>query len=96
MCYFNISIFISAVCEPIRATTCQNEQQVTYTTARFPNGMQHGTQDEAMQHFSDYSSLINSGCHPYSTRFICAMLFPQCEQASSYSLPCQNLCEGKK
>ncbi len=93
----NVVTFIVATCEPIWISTCNNRSIVPYSQTLFPNHMGQVSQQQAANSMSAILPVIESECHPYANRMMCALYVPKCDQAPVPGLlpPCRTLCTGR-
>ena len=77
-------------CVPISTPICDN---VGYKNARFPNGLNHKTHDEAAEELGQYIPFILFNCSIDLASLLCAVYMPPCTPSLSSLPPCRSLCE---
>ena len=69
---------------------CRN---MPYSSAQFPNFLNHQTQDDAIALANVLGPLVKSGCSSSIEHFLCSVLAPPCGGAQQPIPPCKGLCK---
>lgn len=77
-------------CESLRIPMCRN---MPYSSAQFPNFLNHQTQDDAIALANVLGPLVKSGCSSSIEHFLCSVLAPPCGGAQQPIPPCKGLCK---
>ncbi|KAF7247834.1 Secreted frizzled-related protein 4 [Varanus komodoensis] len=79
-------------CEPVRIPMCRN---MPWNITRMPNHLHHSTQENAVLAIEQYQELVDFGCSPVLSFFLCAMYAPICtlEFLHDPIKPCKSLCQ---
>uniref|UniRef100_A0A8D0E0Z0 Secreted frizzled related protein 4 n=1 Tax=Salvator merianae TaxID=96440 RepID=A0A8D0E0Z0_SALMN len=79
-------------CEPVRIHMCRH---MPWNITRMPNHLHHSTQENAILAIEQYQELVDVGCSPVLSFFLCAMYAPICtvEFLHDPIKPCKSLCQ---
>lgn len=78
-------------CEDVTVPFCKG---IPYKKTKFPNKMNHESQEEAGMEVKQYWPLINLNCSSDLKFFLCSMYTPICIEDYHKSLPvCRSICE---
>ena len=77
-------------CESIRIPMCRN---MPYSSAQFPNLLNHQSQDDAIALANVLGPLVKSGCSSSIEHFLCSVLAPPCGGTQQPMPPCKGLCK---
>ncbi|XP_062979159.1 secreted frizzled-related protein 4 [Elgaria multicarinata webbii] len=79
-------------CEPVRIPMCRH---MPWNMTRMPNHLHHSTQENAVLAIEQYQELVDIGCSPVLSFFLCAMYAPICtvEFLHDPIKPCKALCQ---
>ena len=78
-------------CIKITTQMCQN---IGYNYTRYPNFMEHETQEAAKSSINEFTPLVAINCAPQLRFFLCSVYVPLCTKDFDFSLkPCRATCE---
>lgn len=81
-----------STCQPITVPLCKN---LAYTETAMPNVLGHTLQADANLQIQTFAPLIQVGCSPHLTQFLCSVYTPECVEGRPQP-PCRMLCETVK
>uniref|UniRef100_A0A8D0HQ85 Secreted frizzled related protein 4 n=1 Tax=Sphenodon punctatus TaxID=8508 RepID=A0A8D0HQ85_SPHPU len=83
---------LGAPCEAVRIPMCRH---MPWNITRMPNHLHHSTQENAVLAIEQYQELVDIGCSPVLSFFLCAMYAPICtlEFLHDPIKPCKSLCQ---
>ncbi|KAM8735675.1 uncharacterized protein AB9X84_024043 [Acanthopagrus schlegelii] len=81
-----------STCQPITVPLCKN---LAYTETAMPNVLGHTLQADANLQIQTFAPLIQVGCSPHLTQFLCSVYTPECVEGRPQP-PCRTLCETVK
>ncbi|XP_054843762.1 secreted frizzled-related protein 2-like [Eublepharis macularius] len=83
----DLGLSTKCVAIPKEMSICHD---VGYSEMRLPNLMGHTTLAEVVPESAGWQRLVQTGCHPYSKTFLCALFAPVC--LDTFIQPCRSMC----
>lgn len=92
LCRAVTALLPGSPCEPVRIQMCRH---MPWNMTRMPNHLHHSTQENAVLAIEQYQELVDFGCSPVLSFFLCAMFAPICtvEFLHDPIKPCKSLCQ---
>uniref|UniRef100_A0A670Y031 Secreted frizzled related protein 4 n=1 Tax=Pseudonaja textilis TaxID=8673 RepID=A0A670Y031_PSETE len=92
LCRAVAALLPGSPCEPVRIQMCR---YMPWNMTRMPNHLHHSTQENAVLAIEQYQELVDFGCSPVLSFFLCAMFAPICtvEFLHDPIKPCKSLCQ---
>ncbi|XP_070623158.1 secreted frizzled-related protein 4 [Erythrolamprus reginae] len=92
LCWAVVGLLPGSPCEPVRIQMCR---YMPWNMTRMPNHLHHSTQENAVLAIEQYQELVDFGCSPVLSFFLCAMFAPICtvEFLHDPIKPCKSLCQ---
>ena len=90
--YFSLCLG-QKTCEPVTIPLCMG---LPYNTTKFPNMLNHQTQQEAALEVHQYFPLVKIGCSNYLAFFLCSVYAPICTVLETPVPPCRQLCNNAR
>ncbi|KAJ7329646.1 hypothetical protein JRQ81_015820 [Phrynocephalus forsythii] len=84
---FDFGLSTKCVAIPQEMAVCH---EISFSEMRLPNLMGHTSLTEAIAGFSNWESLVRTGCHPDARTFFCSLLAPVC--LDRFIHPCWSMC----
>ena len=80
-------------CEPISVPMCRN---LPYNLTRFPNLLNHTSQEIANLEIHQFYPLVEVQCSPVLRLFLCSVYAPVCSVLPGIVKPCRALCNAAR
>ncbi|XP_038078485.1 uncharacterized protein LOC119745891 [Patiria miniata] len=84
-----LEVWTDDQCEDIPVSWCRSA--LGYNQTAMPNSLGHQTVRDAELLLMTFTPVVQYGCSPHFSSFICSLFLPSCYSASV--LPCRELCE---
>ena len=80
-------------CEPISIRLCKD---LPYNQTRFPNLLNHASQEIANLEIHQFFPLLKAKCSPVLRLFLCSVHAPVCSVLPEIVKPCRSLCNAAR
>ena len=92
--FFGVSDGEKAKCQKITTQMCMD---IGYNFTRYPNFMEHESQEDAASSINEFTPLVAINCAPQLRFFLCGVYVPLCTKDVDFSIyPCRSTCEAAR